>query len=195
MQTATQSAEPSVAKDPRYPLTGTITEHQIRQVTTDGSSYVVLTLDRGQGKDPVKAVAFDEKFNQVMDLIDANAQPVRLFGFFEKREYADGETGEIKTSSRFRVLWAGVPRQEQPRQQQGRPQNRTQGNRSGGQQRQNNGGQAPQQQAQGGQRQQSGQRQQGGNAPRNGAQNRQGNAQGNRNGSNQRQAGGDWWPN
>ena len=191
----TQNSDQNVVRDPRYPLTGTITEHQIRQVTTDGSSYVVLTLDRGQGVKPVKAVAFDEKYDQVMDLIDAGTHPVRLFGFFEKREYADADTGEIKTSSRFRVLWAGVPRQEPPRQQQGRPNNRAQGNRSGGQQRQGNGGQTRQQQAQGGQPQQGAPRNQGGNAPRNGAQARQGGNQARRNGASQQQAGGEWWPN
>ena len=50
MQHASQQAP---AKDPRYPLTGSIVQHDIRQVTTDGSSYVVLTLNRGEGKDPV----------------------------------------------------------------------------------------------------------------------------------------------
>ena len=176
MQHASQQTP---AKDPRYPLTGSIVEHDIRQVTTDGSSYVVLTLDRGQGKDPVKAVAFDDKFDQVMDLIDKNVHPVRLFGFFEKREFADADTGEIKTSRRFRVLWAGEPRQEEPkkpgraqttRHGQQRPRNGQSQPQNGGQQRQGNNG---------GQRQQSG----GQNRPRNG------------NGQSQRQSEGAWWPN
>lgn len=172
-------------QDQRYPLTGTITEYDIRQTSKDGSNYVVLTFDRGQGKRPIKAVAFDDKFDQVMDLIDQRRAPIRLFGFFENREYSDRDTGEILTSHRYRILWAGVPR---PRTNDA----------EGGPQRQRNGGR---QQAQQGQRPRNGQQAasgQGQQRPRNG--NGQGNPQSQqrpRNGNRQRQAqqDGDWWPN
>jgi len=139
MQHVSQAADSvvdGIARDKRYPLTGSITEYEVRNTTTDGSEYIVLTLDRGDGRDPVKAVAFDDKVNQVMSLIDGDVQQIRLFGFFEKREFADNETGEIKTSRRYRVLWAGVPRAEGDR-----PQRRGQNRAQGGQSTQGQGGQ------------------------------------------------------
>lgn len=114
MQHVSQATDAVVdqARDRRYPLTGTIDTYDIRTSAKDQSEYVVLTLDRGEGKEPTKAIAFDDKCGQVLDLIDRDVHPVRLFGYFERREFADAETGEVKTSSRFRVLWAGEPRVE-----------------------------------------------------------------------------------
>ncbi|ARJ65960.1 hypothetical protein WV31_10000 [Magnetospirillum sp. ME-1] len=189
-----------------------VSRFEVRNTRSDGAEYVVLTLDRGDGRDPVQAVAFDGRFDQVMDLIDKDIQLVRLFGFFEKRDYeaVDESTGEVltKTSRRYRILWAGEPRVEGERPQrrgrqqrsQGQGQNRggwpsqQQGARSQGQRSQP---QQRQQAQQGGARNNAGQngRQQGGQQEQRSQRNGGGQYNGQRRQAQQGNGQGGWWPN
>jgi hypothetical protein len=107
-------------RDPRYPLTGTIGKYDVRRAGKNDGEYVAFELLR-PGRDPQRCLAFDEKADAVLNLIDDRVETVRLFGFFQKREYMDESTGEFRTASHFRVLWAGLPREEDAKGRTGRP--------------------------------------------------------------------------